>query len=324
MTPDAATRAGVAAALKAARLVAVCAHVDPDGDAVGSTLGMVHALDAIGVQSVPVLASGTEAPATYSFLRGSDRYRRIEDLASVPDVVLALDSPDPARLGDARPLLEAAQVRIVIDHHPDGRGYGTLDIIDETAAAVGVLIWELLPALGVAADETIATCLYTALMTDTGRFSYSNATPRAFRTAADLIEAGADANALYTQVYENRTPGLLALCARTVGRLTLANSGAVAYAWITEADLHETGSLPEETENLIDEIRVLGGVEAVALLKVHDGFVKGSLRAKGAADVGAAARALGGGGHRAAAGFTLTGDLSTALAALLPLLPGGE
>ncbi|MGB4592298.1 MAG: DHH family phosphoesterase [Coriobacteriia bacterium] len=324
MTPDAATLSSVAAALRAARLVAVCAHVDPDGDAVGSTLGMVHALDAIGVQSVPVLASGTGAPITYSFLPGTERYRTVEELASAPDLVLALDSPDPARLGEARSLLEVARTSIVIDHHPDGGGYGTIDVIDETAPAVGVLIWELLPALGVVADEAIATCLYTALMTDTGRFSYSNATPRAFRTAADLIEAGANAGALYMQVYENRSSGLLALAARTVGRLTLVNGGAVAYAWITDADLSDTGSLPEETENLIDEIRVLGGVEAVALLKVHDGFVKGSLRAKGSADVGAAARALGGGGHRAAAGFTLSGDLASTLAALLPLLPGGK
>lgn len=324
MTRDAATLETAVGALKAARLVAVCAHVDPDGDAVGSTLGIMHALEAAGVACVAVLANGDHAPSTYAFLPGTERYRTATSLAEKPDVILALDSPDPARLGDAQLLLETATTVITVDHHPDNRAYGDINIVDQSAAATATLLWDLLPTLGIAADAVIATCFYTALMTDTGRFSYSNATPAAFRTAAELIEAGANANALYTQVYENRSPGVLLLAARVVGRLTLANGGTVAYSWVTDADLTETGALPEETENLIDEIRVLGGIDAVALLKVHDGFVKGSLRAKGGADVGAVARALGGGGHTAAAGFTVQGDLVAALTALLPLLPGGR
>ncbi|MHB8706038.1 MAG: DHH family phosphoesterase [Coriobacteriia bacterium] len=323
MSLDPATLTSVAAMLRAARLVGVCAHVDPDGDAVGSTLGIMHALDTIGVPCVPVLANGDHPPRTYAFLPGTDRYRTVVSLAQTPDVVLALDSPDPARLGDAQALLSTASAIVAVDHHPDNREYGTLNLVDHRAAATASLLWDILPALGVTADEAIATCFYTALMTDTGRFSYSNATPAAFRAAADLIEAGANANALYTQVYENRSPGLLALAARTVDRLTLANGGAVAYSWVSDADLTETAALPEETENLIDEIRVLRDIEAVALLKVHDGFVKGSLRSKGDADVGAVARSLGGGGHAAAAGFTVRGDLGAALDALLPRMPGG-
>lgn len=323
MTTRAATLARTAAALRSAGTVAVCSHVDPDGDAVGSTLAATHALLACGVNAVPVLAGGEAAPKTYAFLPGAGLYRTVGSLDAVPDVVLALDAPDPARLGEASGLLADADVVIVMDHHPDNRGYGSVNLADETAPATGTLVWELLPALGVAPTPDIATCLYTALMTDTGRFSYSNATPHAFRTAAELIEHGADPNALYSAVYENRSAGFLALAARVVSRLTVVDGGSIAYSWVDEADLSATSVDPAETENLIDEIRVLGGVAVIALLKVRDGVVKGSLRAKGDADVGAAARALGGGGHRAAAGFTIFGGLDDAVARLLATLRGG-
>ncbi|MCE5203806.1 MAG: DHHA1 domain-containing protein [Actinomycetia bacterium] len=313
-----------AAALLAARFVAVCSHVDPDGDAVGSTLAAMHALDAVGVRCVPLCAQDSQVPTTYAFLPGSERYASVESLTDTPDTILALDSPHPSRLGAAEPLLGSASSVIVMDHHPDNTRYGTLNIVDETAPSTASVLLELLAHLKVSLDPVIAACAYTALMTDTGRFSYSNATPAAFRTAARLIDAGADPAALYRAVYEHRSLASLELQARVMSRLTLANAGVVAYSWIADDDFAETGALPEETENLIDEIRTLAGVEVVALLKVHDGYVKGSLRAKEDADVGTVARSLGGGGHRAAAGFTAEGDLGHVLSRLLPLLPAGE
>jgi phosphoesterase RecJ-like protein len=239
-------------------------------------------------------------------------------------VFAALDSPSIERLGNAGPVARGTGRVIVIDHHPDAVPGGDVALIDPATAATGVLIWRLLDYLGVTPDAAIATCLYTALVTDTGRFSYSNTTPEALRVGADMVAAGAVPADIHTAVYESRSVGAQLLIGRVLARTVLASGGRTAYSWIEEADLAETGARPEETENLIDHVRALGGVEAVLLAKVHGGTVRGSLRAKGSFDVGAVARRFGGGGHRAAAGFTYDGDLPALLGAILPMLPGGS
>ncbi len=313
----------VAKAIAEASSVAICAHVDPDGDAMGSVLGLATILERLGKTVVPLLANGSHAPSTYAFLPGAERLSSPE-AAPACDLFIALDAPDPMRLGAARDMALAAPSLIVIDHHPDNRCYGHINLVESDAAATGEILWRMLPSLGIAADETIAACLFTALMTDTGRFSYSNTSPGALRSAAEMIEAGANVSDLFRHVYESRTPGALALVARTLSRMTRANDDAVIYSWVTPEDFSETGALPEETENLIDEIRVVRDVEAVALIKIGDGSVRVSLRSKNGYDVGTVASSLGGGGHKAAAGFTREGTLESILGELLPLLPGGS
>lgn len=320
MSAEAVSLEEAARAALAARYAVVCSHVDPDGDAVGSVLALVHALEAAGVSADAVLASGERAPVTYSFLPGADRFVSVAALERRPDVVFALDSPNISRLGDAAPLLDGASV-IVMDHHPDNELSGQVRIVDPGAPSTSALVWELLPALGAAPTQAVLDCIYCGLMTDTGRFSFDNATPRAFRLAAELAEMGARTTWVYRNVYEQRSHAALLLVSRAMDRLTFVNGGAVVYSWISDDDLRETGALPEETEDLIDAVRVVAGPQVVALFKCAPGRVKGSLRAKDDTDVGAVARTLGGGGHRAAAGFTLDGTLDDALGAVLPLLP---
>jgi phosphoesterase RecJ-like protein len=312
----------IASALRAAEHVVIGSHVDPDGDAIGSSLGLSFALDLIGVSNSVVLGSGSACPATYTFLPGSERLVAPQPLDG-PYVFIALDSPDLRRLGQSADLARAATTLLTIDHHPDALAEGSENIIDPAAAATGVLVWDLLPHLGVIPDARVATCLYAAILTDTGRFSYSNTTPETLRIAADMVDAGAHPHDIYTAVYENRSAGAQQLVGRTLERVRLANGGRVAYSWITEADFTDTGALPEESENLIDFVRALGGVDVVFLAKVNGSAVRCSLRSKSDADVGAVARILGGGGHRAAAGCTVEGGLEDLLERLLPLLPGG-
>lgn len=320
MTAEPSSFRTAARAVHAARYVAVCAHVDPDGDAVGSVLALAHALEAAGVDADPVLASGDRAPVTYAFLPGTERFVRVDALDRRPDVVFALDSPNVSRLGEASALLDGATV-VVIDHHPDNERFGDVCIVDADAPSTSALVWDLLPALGVTPDQAVLDCVFCGLMTDTGRFSFDNATPRAFRLAAELAEAGARTGWVYRNVYEQRSHAALLLVSRAMGRLTFANGGAVAYSWIGDDDLRETGALPEETEDLIDAVRVVAGPQVVALFKCSSNRVKGSLRAKDGTDVSAVAQKLGGGGHRAAAGFTLDGSLEDAIEAVLQLLP---
>ncbi|MDO8848366.1 MAG: DHHA1 domain-containing protein [Coriobacteriia bacterium] len=318
------TLQAAAAILRDAPHVVIGSHVDPDGDAIGSSLGLAFALDQLGVPVTLVLGSGSRCPATYAFLPGSERLGAPPAEVDGPYVFAALDSPDVSRLGAGTDLAKRADSLLLIDHHPDATRLQPADVLDSSAAATGMLVWQLLSHLGATPDERIATCLYTATLTDTGRFSYSNTTPDTLRAAADMADAGAHPNDIYSAVYENRSAGAQMLVGRTLARVTIANGGHVAYSWITEDDFADTGALPEESENLIDFVRALGGVDVVFLAKVNGTTVRGNLRSKSDTDVSAVARMLGGGGHRAAAGFTLEGDLDTLLARLLPLLPGGQ
>jgi phosphoesterase RecJ-like protein len=313
---------GAVSALTSAGSVVVCAHVDPDGDAIGSVLGATLALRSRGIAAVPTLADSATVPITYAFLPGCELFAPAADIPA-PDVFLALDTPTPARLGSAQQLADGAPLVVVADHHPDNRHFGDVELFDPRAAATGQIVWRLLKHLGVAPTADIAYCLYVALMTDTGRFSYGNTGSRVLRDAANMVIAGADPYAAYDATYERRSPGSLRLLGVALSRITLANGGRVAYSWVGEEDLEATGTTMPETENLVDAVRQLGGVDAVFLAKVVGGNVRISLRSKTGADVGAVARQLGGGGHAAAAGATVQGDLDDALAALLPLLPGG-
>lgn len=311
-----------AVALRKATSIVVAAHVRPDGDAVGSVLGMTLALRACGLPAVPTLADDRPAPATYAFLPGHSLYVPAADLEP-PDVFVALDTPVADRLGAARPLMEASSEVVILDHHPDARPYGAHFICDPTMAATGQIVWRFLEALDVTPTPEIAQPLYVALLTDTGRFSYDNTSPAALRVAAEMLEAGVDPAETARLVYQERTAASLELEALALSRLRTTNQGRVAWTYLTDEDFSTTGALPEEAEHLPDAIRVLGGIDVAVLLRQKADEVRGNLRSKTGHDVAAVARHFGGGGHKAAAGFTVASSTVPAvLDQLLPLLPG--
>ncbi len=312
----------VSVALRKAQSVAVCAHVKPDGDAIGSVLGMTLALRDAGVPAVPTLADAAEPPSTYSFLPGFGLFVPAADLEPT-DVFVALDTPNVDRLGAAAQLSEAATTTIVLDHHPDNSGFGTINLTDVSAAATGLMVWRLLEPLGVTPTPEIALCCWTALVTDTGRFAYGNTTADALHEGAAMIDAGVDTVEAHHMLYENRSRAALALETLVLSRIEVANDGRVAHAWVAAGDYTSTGATVEETEHLVDAIRTLAGIDVAILLRVHPDHVRANLRAKTGFDVAAVARTFGGGGHTAAAGFSAKGGRVTLLNALLPLLPGG-
>lgn len=314
----------VAVALRRASSVVVCAHVRPDGDAIGSVLALTLALRESGVAAVPTLADDRDAPSTYRWLPGAALYTAAKDLA-VPSVFVALDTPNLERLGVAAPLAEAAEKLVVIDHHVDAVEYGDVHVLDDTAAATGQLVWRLLEALDITPTPEVALCCYTALLTDTGRFSFQNTTSQALRDAADIIDAGVDPAEVARIVYQSRTRAAIALDGIALSRLQSLNGGLVAYTYVTDEDFEKTGARPEEAEYLPEVVRSVEGSEVAVLLRQRGTEVRGNLRAKGAFDVGAVARRFGGGGHAAAAGFTVENStVDTVIAELLALFPGGE
>ncbi len=329
MSADSAVLREVAERVVSARgTVAVCGHVRPDGDAVGSTLGLVLALRASGVDAVPTLADEAPGgPAAYAFLPGYELYTPVSAM-DAPEIFIALDTPNTDRLGIAAGMASEASELIVIDHHPDNACFGTLNVVEPEAAAVGQMLWRLLPELGRLRGMTpgaqVATCLYCALLTDTGGFRYSNTTPEALRDAAEMVQAGADPGGIARAVWEERSAGAVGLAGLALTRLRVVNSGAVSVSWIREEDFESTGASPGEAEHLVDMLRMLGGVDVLVFYQVTDGECRVNLRSKTGCDVGLVARALGGGGHVAAAGMTFSGSEDEMLAALLPLLPGGD
>ncbi|MDT8433377.1 MAG: DHH family phosphoesterase [Anaerosomatales bacterium] len=313
----------VAVELRKASSVAVCAHVKPDGDAIGSVLGLTLALRDAGIAAVPTLADAEKPPGSYEFMPGYGLFVPAAELEP-PQVFVALDTPGTDRLGVAAALAESAETLISIDHHPDNSGFGTVNLTDPAAAATGLMVWRLLRALDQPPSPEVALCCWVALVTDTGRFAYSNTSPDALRDAADMLEAGVDAAEAHHRLYESRTAAAMALETRVLSRLTLANDGRVAYAWVHDSDYPETGAHPWETEHLVDAVRALEGIDVALLLRVHPEGVRVNLRAKTGHDVSAVARRWGGGGHVAAAGFNHRGGLEAVLAELLPNLPGGD
>ncbi|MRR11859.1 bifunctional oligoribonuclease/PAP phosphatase NrnA [bacterium] len=311
--------------LRHATSVVVCAHVRPDGDAIGSVLGLTLALREAGIPAVPTLANeDRNPPVTYGWLPGFALYTAAADL-EVPQVFVALDTPNFDRLGAAEHLARGAETLIVIDHHPDNQQFGAVNIVDAHVASTAQLVWRLFDPLEVRPTPDMANCLYVGLMTDTGRFQYDNTNPQAFHDAAALVEAGVDPSEMSRLVYQERSAASLALEARVMSRLTIANGGKVAYALVYDDDFAETGAAPEEGEHLPDAIRALGGVEVVVLLRQFGANeVRGNLRAKTGFDVGSVARSLDGGGHHAAAGFTQPGTVDAVLPDLLRKLPGGQ
>lgn len=309
--------------LRKAPSVAVCAHVNPDGDAIGSVLALTLALRELGVSAIPLLADSASAPATYRFLPGSGLFVSAEEV-EVPALFVALDTPNLDRLGSAAPLFSKAPTTVVLDHHIDNSGFGTVNVTDPSAAATGLMVWRLLSPLGLAPTPDVALCCWTALITDTGRFAFGNTDPDALREGAAMLEAGVDPAEAHRMLYESRSRASLALEALVISRIEVTNGGRVAYAWITEEDYAETGATVDETEHLIDSVRAVGGVDVALLLRINADQVRVNLRAKTGFDVSAVARERGGGGHIAAAGFTASGPRDTILADLLPSLPGGQ
>jgi phosphoesterase RecJ-like protein len=307
--------------IEGARTIAICAHTSPDGDALGSGLALAELIERRWPEKRVdgLLADADEVPRTYRFLPGVGRLVRARDYEPDPDLFVCVDLSQPARLADARAVLERSARVAVIDHHPSSEPFWDAGVVRTDAAAAGVIVTEYAEHLGGPLTPTMAQNLLCALVTDTGRFQYQNANGEAFEVASALVDAGASPSEVALNVYQSDRLSYLHLSATVMGRITTFAHGRIAYSYATAADLKATGVPVAECDGLVDLVRCVEGSEVALFLKeVPGGQVRGNLRAKTDRDVSAVAREMGGGGHRAAAGFTLEGDVDQALSAVLP------
>ncbi|MDQ1397342.1 MAG: hypothetical protein QOG64_2601, partial [Acidimicrobiaceae bacterium] len=241
--------------IAAARSVALACHVGPDGDALGSMLAMHHLCRAAGKPSVASWSEPFVVAPHYTYLPGLDLTTKPADFPAEPEVMVTFDCGSMDRLGDLQPAARAAGELIVLDHHASNCLYGSINAVDPEAAATAVVVRRLAAQLGWPLNRPAAICLYTGLVTDTGRFQYANTTPDVFALAHELSGFDLPIAAMTRQLFEEHRFAYLQLVSRCLGRAELDRDRRFVATWVTMDDLQHFGVEIEETEGLIDLIR---------------------------------------------------------------------
>jgi bifunctional oligoribonuclease and PAP phosphatase NrnA len=285
--------------------VLIC-HVNPDADALGSTLGLATFLAARGTKVVAAAPNPRgELPRWVEALPGKQHLVGPGEVPKEPSVLVTLDAADIGRLAGLAHLVERARTTIVIDHHRTNPGFGSINLIDPEAAATAELVFRLIERMGGGFSADVAECLYAGLVTDTGRFQFEATTPEVLRIAARLREQPFDQARLSQALYEDNSLPYLRMLAGALGRLRHVPEVDLVWTSVTRKDLEEAGVEIQETDDLIDVVRTAREADVAAVVKEQvDGGFKVSMRSRGGTDVSAVAGRFGGGGHRLASGYT--------------------
>lgn len=299
---------------------AVCGHVNPDGDCLGSQLALALALEQMGKRVVRLLVRDEPIDAGLRFLPGADALVPASSFEGSVQVFIALDVPLVSRIEAAAAIQDGAELKVTVDHHAVDSSMSDLNYVDPDAPATGLLVWDLIRCMDVTPSAEIATCCYTALMTDTGRFQYQNTRSESFAAASEMVSAGASPAVCSREVYQRRSVSSLMLENRMLEHAICSASGSWVLSYLSLDDFSSCNAIKADAEPLVDILRSIDGVEVACILREHPENVRGSLRAKGDfLDVSLLARHIGGGGHKAAAGFTFERSLSE-VRELMPLL----
>ncbi|HLR21415.1 MAG TPA: bifunctional oligoribonuclease/PAP phosphatase NrnA [Tissierellaceae bacterium] len=289
----------------------IVSHVNPDGDNIGSMLALASALKKVDKKATVLKADFT--PNDFKFLTGyDDIIEYTEDLGAI-DLLIAVDSSDEDRLGKNKVLVDMSESIINIDHHISNTMFGDVNIVDPKAAATGELIYDLIKRLGIEMDPEIGESIYTAISTDTGKFSYESVTSRTHKIIAELIDSGTDTYNINVKIHENISMQKINLFLETLKTLKTYEDNKIATVCITQDMLNRTNTTIEDSEGIISFIRKLDTVEVACLLKEMDEEdIKISLRSKNYVDVSSICEFFNGGGHTRAAGCSVNSKIDEA------------
>ena len=295
---------------------AITSHVRPDGDGLGSSLGLFWLLKSLN-KDVEVIMRDP-APHSYQQLPGAGTIRVAPRIGEHFDAVFIIECSDLDRPG----LEDLDQQFVVnIDHHSTTELFGSVNWIDSTAAACGEMVYNLCKATGVRVTKEIAECVYTALLTDTGSFHYSNTTERTFKIASELVRTGVRPAKTAEALFGSYQWPKIELLSKVLSTAKRDDTGHVAWMWQTLAMQEQTHAAEEDADGFVNYPLAVGEVEATALFKeTAPGVYRTSLRSKGDVNVAKIAEQFGGGGHRNAAGCTLKGTSSELEQRVVPLL----
>ena len=290
-------------------------HSRPDGDAVGSVLALSEILQQLGCETRIVLSG--PAPYIYRSLPGVEKIVVASTAGEddTPAIILECDSTERTGLTDLK-----QRFLINIDHHASGRYYGSLNWIDEHASAVAEMVYRIAMAAKVKITPSMATCLYAAILSDTGSFTYPGTTAATFEVAHQLAAHGASPSQIARNLYFTNPESKIRLLAVALSNMKL--DGAVAWSWVTDSEMEKAGASAEDCEGVVNYLIGIAGVESAVFLREVSptGDFRLSIRSKGKVDVAQVAESFGGGGHRSASGCTLEGPLDAATERILTQL----
>jgi phosphoesterase RecJ-like protein len=291
--------------------ILVGTHEDPDGDALGSALALMHGLRSIG-KRVRVYCPD-QIPIIFKTLPGIEELHREMVIEEDEGLIVVVDSADFERAPISRLSSAGDRTIINIDHHAGNSMFGETNIVDTTASACAVLVAELLETMGIALEGKQGECVYAGIMVDTGRFGFLNTDQRTFETCARVAACGVSCGTVAGKIYRNRDPRALRLLGLVLSKLELWQEGKVSVLTVTVEDCKRAGVRSEEVIGLADYAKTAkGSMVAVLFREADDGTVRVSLRSEGFPDVRDIATQLGGGGHASAAGCVLSGTLDEA------------
>jgi phosphoesterase RecJ-like protein len=306
--------------IKSRRDIVLATHILPDGDAIGSALGLGLLLRDAGYNVKSLWLGNQGLPDQYSYLPGQELLTTFADIPERFSLLVTLDCGSKERLGPGEKLLKRCETSINIDHHRNNTMFAAFNVVDPAFPSTSHIVFELAKKLGLPITKDVAVNLYTGLVTDTGRFQYSNTTSDAFRAAASLVDYGVDPALIFRKVYENTSLPRIKLAGIALAKTDFDPASGFIYTYISKDDFKQTEASIEDTENLIDFLRAVAGVSVAAVFKETDGGLRVSLRSTGSVDVGRIAGLKGGGGHRLAAGYNGSGSIEEAVADLKDLL----
>ncbi len=292
--------------IKKANSIVILTHESPDGDAIGSSLGMYMALKSIGKSSDVILK---EFPRTFDFLPGAKEVKEESDIKNY-DLAISVDCADLKRVM-ANEYFENAKKTIVIDHHGSNTMYGDINFVNPVSPACCEILAGMFEYFNIDIDTKIGSCILTGIITDTGGFKYSSVTPETFEFTAELLRKGINVSEIYERVLETRTKANFELVKRSMDRLELLENGKVAFTYITKKDEEEVNAEPGDHEGIVEEGRSIEGVEVSVFIRQKDdeNAYKISMRSTGNINVSDICYLFGGGGHPKAAGALIQGNV---------------
>lgn len=295
--------------------IGIISHTHPDGDNLGSILGMYQALK-INTDKKIEIVKVDDYPKIFNFLPNIEMLKEVE-VDKKYDLLFVLDCGDAQRVGDYEALIEQAGFVINVDHHRTNTQFGDLNLVDIGACATAELIFELLKALEFKLDKKVATCLYTGISTDSGSFKYSNTTARTHQIAAELIGLDIDTESINVSIYQNQPYSKTLLLVESLSTLQMHHDNQLAIAYVTQEMLEKTESNMLDSEGIVEFMRDIQGVEVACFLKVYPTEIKASFRSKLQVDVASFAEKNNGGGHVRAAGCTFKEPLQRVISKIV-------
>ncbi len=296
--------AEAARAIQKSRRVLVASHVNPDGDTIGCMLALGLALNGLGKQTLLLCQDGV--PSRFQFLPASELI--LSGTSETADLSIAVDCGSITQLGTVRAAFQRSRQTIQIDHHDFGEAFGKIQVFEHEAAAVGEIVYELLRELKVAIDGSIATCLLTSIIIDTGAFRFSNIRPKTFEICGKLLKTGIDLRRLIEESYWSKSRSTSRLTSFCLLNAQYLKDGAIAWSTVTQSDIQRFGAKLSDADSVPDDLRSVEGVKiAVMFRQTEKNRLRVSLRSQSGINVAGVAKKFGGGGHHSSAGCVIRG-----------------